>query len=618
MKDMEPFEVFRQSPSPDRLMALLRAHQHAVYTVCFQVLRHAQDAEDAAQEALLKIASGAGNLREPRAFKSWLYRVVFRTAVDHLRQRESRRRGEEGRSAMTDRPLPDAALDALHLAMADLPDQERLLLAEHYFEKTPLETLGLREGISAVAVWKRIVKAKERLKRGLAGMGLAIGGPEVTSALEAVTPITSPSGLIGSAIVAKAALVAAGGIAVGTKTFAPTVALLALILLGIGGAGGYLIAARRSDDSGRIRELETQVAGLKAKAAESRRSTLTEPKAPASVETGRTIPPQPPAKNKLATTLERYKSLKDKQDAKWKAWSAANPGKGINPEELSVDFRALAKELEGVRDQIFEDPATFLEFLARPENRDYVWNLFDVTLARRVGESIMQQPFSDLPPPLSDGLLDLMKSGSDAVRSQIVQFMRRVTGQPEEFKRQYLAMLSDPNPNLIGPAARALACTSPLSAEEFGRLAAICENSSNKDVRQSIVSSMWWMQNPESREWLLSTFESGRMPDMDANLAAGLNIHLRSGPGEAFEERLTRALSAALTRSSDEATYFQLLQTSPWLPSSKWKAHFELAATLGPTTKVREAAAQCLEMINSGRGDRKSLTTILNESRTKD
>ncbi|HTF58171.1 MAG TPA: sigma-70 family RNA polymerase sigma factor [Planctomycetota bacterium] len=616
---MTPFEAFRKAPTADSLMALLRAHQDGVYTVCLHVLRHPQDAEDAAQEALLKIASGAGDLREPRAFKSWLYRVVYRTAVDHARRRAARRRTEEGSAAMTAAPLSDEQREAIHEAMASLPDDNRLMLVEHYFEKATIEELGLREGISGVAMGKRMEKARERLKRGLASAGFLLGTSQLAQALEAVTPASAPSGLIGSAIVTKAALVAAGGLAVGTKYAVPVAMIIAVLLsFGIGVGGGYLVAARRPDDPTRIQELEARVAKLNRQLTSARASPPGDPGKPPSTRPGSGSPEPPKAEGKkLAATLERYKNLKDRQNAKWKAWSAANPGKGIDPQEMSKDFRELARELEGVRDQIFEDSATFFDFLSRPENQSYVWNLFDVTLARRVGESLMQQSFSDLPAPLADGLLDLLKTGSEAVRHEILGFMRGVTGQPDEFKRQYLAMLSDPNTNLVAMAGRALAFTSPLSAEEFGRLTTVCENSCNRDVRQGIVSSIWWMKTPESQEWLLSTLESGRMPDMDANLAAGLNVQLRSGPSEAFEERVARAVSAALTRPSEEGTYFQLLQMSPWLPSSKWKAHFELAATRGPTSKVREAAAKCLNLIIAGNGDRNSLVTILNEAQVK-
>ena len=245
---MEQFEAFRKSPSPDRLLELLRAHQDLVYTVCVQVLRHAQDAEDATQAALLKIAAGAGELREARAFKSWLYRVAFHTAVDHRRQRESRRRLHEERSPMIDRPLTPAAFDALHGALADLPDADRLLLAEHYFEKVPLEELGRRSGVSAVAVWKRVEKAKERLKRALLVAGFALGLAQVTQALEAVAPTAAPTGLVGPSLMSKAAAVAAaGGAAVGTKSSAGVLAWIAfLLLLGIGGGAMWFVSGEPS------------------------------------------------------------------------------------------------------------------------------------------------------------------------------------------------------------------------------------------------------------------------------------------------------------------------------------------------------------------------------------
>src|SRR5688572_30512053 len=116
--------------TPESLLKVLHSHQDGVYTVCLHVLRHPQDAEDAAQEALLKIASGAQDVRDPGAFKSWLYRVVFRTAVDHARRRATRRRIEEGSVPMSPAPLTDEQRDAIHEAMAALPDDDRLMLIE--------------------------------------------------------------------------------------------------------------------------------------------------------------------------------------------------------------------------------------------------------------------------------------------------------------------------------------------------------------------------------------------------------------------------------------------------------------------------------------------------------
>lgn len=67
---------------------VVRQHKDAVYTLCLQVLRHRQDAEDACQEALLKIARRLPPGVEPDA---WIHRVSLRTAIDHRRARLRRR-----------------------------------------------------------------------------------------------------------------------------------------------------------------------------------------------------------------------------------------------------------------------------------------------------------------------------------------------------------------------------------------------------------------------------------------------------------------------------------------------------------------------------------------------
>ena len=582
--------------------SLIRTHQDGVYTVCLHVLRHPQDAEDAAQEALLKIAAGAPAVREPRAFKSWLYRVTWHTAVDHLRKRATRRRIEEGSAPMTP-SLTEEQREAIHEAMAALPDDDRLLLVEHYFEKSTLAELGRREGISDVAMGKRVDKARERLKRGLAGAGILIASSQVAQALESVEMASAPSGLVGSAL-------AAGGIVMGVKSMAPVLIAVALLFLGLGGLGGYVIASKRTIEPARPRDLASETAASK--------SAKSEPKDEKQIERSDAVPPAPPSKASLGQSLERYKAFKDRNTAKWKAWSAANPGKGIDPRELSKDSWALFRELEGIREQIAEDPETFLNFLRRAENEPYVWNLFDVTLVRMQAEGyIRQQGFTELPRPLMDGLLDLLKTGSGAVRSEILGFMRHVTDQPDEFKRGYLDLLSDPNPHIIKAAAGALSSTSSLTPEEFRRLTAAFDQSPVREVRQAIVHSMWRIQTPESRDWRLSALESGSMPDLDADLAMSLMTHVRDGLGEAFEDRFVGAVAASLRRTSDEAAYFNLLQSTRMLPFSKSKAHYEMAAASGPTPKIREAAARCVELIKDGKADWKSVGTILNEAQAK-
>ena len=63
------------------------------FRVARGVLHNAADAEDVAQEALLRAYRRFSRLRDPSRFRAWLVRISFRLALDHgrsARRREQR------------------------------------------------------------------------------------------------------------------------------------------------------------------------------------------------------------------------------------------------------------------------------------------------------------------------------------------------------------------------------------------------------------------------------------------------------------------------------------------------------------------------------------------------
>ncbi len=74
-----------------------RGDDHALYLLCekiakkvlfhaTQILRNQKDAEDVSQEALIRVCEKIGDLRDPKAFKGWLGRIVSNEAAQHLRK----------------------------------------------------------------------------------------------------------------------------------------------------------------------------------------------------------------------------------------------------------------------------------------------------------------------------------------------------------------------------------------------------------------------------------------------------------------------------------------------------------------------------------------------------
>jgi|GEM_PF-4038308 len=249
-RDLEFFLKFRANPGEGTLLALLRGNQDRIYNICFQVLRHPQDAEDAAQEVLLELTEGCSRIQEVRAFRSWLYRVSLHTAMNHKKARFARAELARRSAAMTireDRSKPDEDGSEVVEAIARLDDESRCLILEHYFEKTTLEDLARREGLSVAGIWKRIERAKGMLRRALIGAGFTVSAASLSHALEAVAPVSAPASLIGGAVVSKAALVAAGGFVMASKSaISGTAVALAVSLLTLGAGSGYWVGSKRA------------------------------------------------------------------------------------------------------------------------------------------------------------------------------------------------------------------------------------------------------------------------------------------------------------------------------------------------------------------------------------
>ncbi|MFZ0630005.1 MAG: sigma-70 family RNA polymerase sigma factor [Acidobacteriaceae bacterium] len=149
--------------------------------VAWAVLRQAQDAEDAAQEAFLKIwrAQGWRDLRDERAYVA---RIAWRAAVDRLRDSPSRRtplRGPGGHD-FDPEELADRARGPEEVAMASnweaavhrlidsLPEELRqpLALSAEMTSREIAATMGIAEG----TVRTRLMRARQILREKITAM----------------------------------------------------------------------------------------------------------------------------------------------------------------------------------------------------------------------------------------------------------------------------------------------------------------------------------------------------------------------------------------------------------------------------------------------------------------
>ncbi len=62
---------------------IVRRWEKKVYNLAWRLLGNKEDAQDIAQETFLSVFKSIGNLREPKSFSTWLYRIT----LNHCRAR---------------------------------------------------------------------------------------------------------------------------------------------------------------------------------------------------------------------------------------------------------------------------------------------------------------------------------------------------------------------------------------------------------------------------------------------------------------------------------------------------------------------------------------------------
>src|SRR5260221_13479117 len=146
------------------------------FRVARGVLRNDADAEDVAQEALLRAYRRLDRLRDARRFRGWLVRIVFRLALDRARSAKRRELRETEWAQPARRPAPATAEELaassefqahFDRALDALPDKLRLVLLLAAMEGHTLEEVAAMLGLPIGTVKSRLFAGRKKLAEKL-------------------------------------------------------------------------------------------------------------------------------------------------------------------------------------------------------------------------------------------------------------------------------------------------------------------------------------------------------------------------------------------------------------------------------------------------------------------
>ena len=147
---------------------LVNKYKSYAYTIALKILQNRPEAEEAAQDAFIKAFHHLAGFNRDSKFSTWLYRIVFNTAISYKRKNRYQfqsientvveyQQEAEGMLEKTDKRK------YLNAALAKLNEADRTALTLFYLEEFSLEEIAAITGMQANTAKVRIHRARQRL-----------------------------------------------------------------------------------------------------------------------------------------------------------------------------------------------------------------------------------------------------------------------------------------------------------------------------------------------------------------------------------------------------------------------------------------------------------------------
>jgi RNA polymerase sigma-70 factor (ECF subfamily) len=157
---------------------LIKRHQRFVFTLALRFSKNREDAEEIAQDCFIKAYRSLSNFQRQSKFSTWLYSIVYTTAMTFLRKKrvdtdsiddENTYIQLENSSSIHDVNSAENKSRSYYLnqAITQLLPDDAAIITLFYMGEQSLEEIGNTLGIEPNTIKVKLFRARQRLKEKL-------------------------------------------------------------------------------------------------------------------------------------------------------------------------------------------------------------------------------------------------------------------------------------------------------------------------------------------------------------------------------------------------------------------------------------------------------------------
>ena len=157
---------------------LVKRHQRFVFTLAMRFAKGREDAEEIAQDCFIKAYRSLGTFQRQSKFSTWLYSIVYTTAMTFLRKKRVDTDSIDDEATYIQVENQSSAFDVndaenksrsfyLNQAIEQLLPDDATIITMFYKGEQSLEEIAQAMGMEANTIKVKLFRARQRLKERL-------------------------------------------------------------------------------------------------------------------------------------------------------------------------------------------------------------------------------------------------------------------------------------------------------------------------------------------------------------------------------------------------------------------------------------------------------------------
>jgi RNA polymerase sigma-70 factor (ECF subfamily) len=152
---------------------IVNRHKDHAYNLALRICGSHEEAEEIAQDAFMKAYRSLKNFKMKSSFATWLYRIVYNTAISLVRARKKPPLSLEdfpadasdfmGISSSEEEAEAEYKNSLINFALQKLSDEERGLISLYYYEESSNEEISGITGISKSNIKVKLFRARQKM-----------------------------------------------------------------------------------------------------------------------------------------------------------------------------------------------------------------------------------------------------------------------------------------------------------------------------------------------------------------------------------------------------------------------------------------------------------------------